>query len=1023
MKFSKKLQQRAHPKYREHYIAYKEMKKAIRLITGKDTSTFTIKEVTNNFGSSRALSGAEYQSAESRFQNILNGELEKINNFTKKMIKEWYDDMKICLEILQKRSSLLDMPQIMKKLNGLADTLKFLQTYRIINFTGFTKITKKFDKHNDKVVSSSFYITVVMKSFFMNYDMNLLLCILSLCYKHYREVSKATSSNVSTGDNLEGESTDHRVVSTTHSLLPPRPPEGSSHGERHSGEKHSGEVHSREDHPSEVHHQMTRTSTLDRKKRNEKSSSPSGESHQSADSASPKESVPPQIDGEKPRIPIKHTKYIVKAQDLINAKVEISKYYTFHYYDLKEHELIPPFEIFLGLISTSKVQNELTTIYFDDSTFSSYHKCVNRSDHHGGSNHRGCTQSVRLRCYRYTDAEKESTKTVIQHFNLFEPSFDPNEKYVFAKDVPQEDLKIECVNDLYNLRKKGGSSSPSHALGSSVHGSQSLQGLGVQDADSLPMHHYERCIRDLQNNNLMSCLKSKLNRIHFGDDNVSGYIDENISYWVHTDKGAIHGCEEVDSDEGEHSELDEPGKVRQHNDVRSEGNHHGAEYKTYGEEESEIESTMKEKKRKYAYFDYAVIDINVKESSSNRDFSFQLSHLGGVVKEIWGYSSYLQGISMLYPHRISTAPHWRIYTDTQGVKGNASDGKQKGKKEKKGGLGVDVEVPVGVDIDVGRRQGEAKQRKAQQKQNRKPSNGGKSGTLRGKGSNKSILFEEDHDTDLSSSENTIEYTERVEKHPNGKKDERKGRKKGITYTGASARIAHESEVIFRNEIERNKSTSSRHINLNIDSTCSGDYCTKPGNYIHGPYNRDSSNTPRKKSHQKEKQCTVTHTLAEDNNLYEPLLDPVEEIPSKGNKSSSCWIISFFKKIFFCKNNVVEIKRPKTAVVRVEPKTFFANERTLLQWLNTSVLLSTISITLLNFSNSYGFASGVIMAPVAIFFILYSFHIYLKRAEALINKEPINYTDKVGPGVLVITLTFALSTVVLLNIYSRLKGEV
>lgn len=62
----------------------------------------------------------------------------------------------------------------------------------------------------------------------------------------------------------------------------------------------------------------------------------------------------------------------------------------------------------------------------------------------------------------------------------------------------------------------------------------------------------------------------------------------------------------------------------------------------------------------------------------------------------------------------------------------------------------------------------------------------------------------------------------------------------------------------------------------------------------------------------------------------------------------------------------------SAAVRVEPKTFFANERTLLQWMNTAVLLSTISITLLNFGTSTGRLAGLIMAPVALFFIIYSF---------------------------------------------------
>ena len=34
------------------------------------------------------------------------------------------------------------------------------------------------------------------------------------------------------------------------------------------------------------------------------------------------------------------------------------------------------------------------------------------------------------------------------------------------------------------------------------------------------------------------------------------------------------------------------------------------------------------------------------------------------------------------------------------------------------------------------------------------------------------------------------------------------------------------------------------------------------------------------------------------------------------------------------------------MVRVEPKTYFANERTLLQWLNTVVFLALLAVSLL-----------------------------------------------------------------------------
>ncbi|PFH34940.1 vacuolar transporter chaperone VTC2 [Besnoitia besnoiti] len=104
-----------------------------------------------------------------------------------------------------------------------------------------------------------------------------------------------------------------------------------------------------------------------------------------------------------------------------------------------------------------------------------------------------------------------------------------------------------------------------------------------------------------------------------------------------------------------------------------------------------------------------------------------------------------------------------------------------------------------------------------------------------------------------------------------------------------------------------------------------------------------------------------------------------------------------------------------ASVRVEPKTFFANERTLLQWMNTAVLIATISITLMNFGNPVGRVAGLLMSPVAVFFIGYSFWVYLRRARALERKEPIDYNDKLGPSILVVTLMVSLSAVILLNL--------
>jgi len=110
------------------------------------------------------------------------------------------------------------------------------------------------------------------------------------------------------------------------------------------------------------------------------------------------------------------------------------------------------------------------------------------------------------------------------------------------------------------------------------------------------------------------------------------------------------------------------------------------------------------------------------------------------------------------------------------------------------------------------------------------------------------------------------------------------------------------------------------------------------------------------------------------------------------------------------------------IVRVEPKAFFANERTLLQWMNICVLLSTISITLLSLKGRTALFAGLILSPIAIFFLLYSFGTYRKRNRALTNREPIKYADETGPFLLVCALVFSLTVILVVNIRERASGN-
>lgn len=69
-------------------------------------------------------------------------------------------------------------------------------------------------------------------------------------------------------------------------------------------------------------------------------------------------------------------------------------------------------------------------------------------------------------------------------------------------------------------------------------------------------------------------------------------------------------------------------------------------------------------------------------------------------------------------------------------------------------------------------------------------------------------------------------------------------------------------------------------------------------------------------------------------------------------------------------------KPRKAPVKVEPKVFFANERTFLAWMHLSVMLAGASIAILAFAedqNPFSQIYGVILLPVAVAFIVYAMH--------------------------------------------------
>ncbi|KAL9105299.1 MAG: hypothetical protein Q9227_009494 [Pyrenula ochraceoflavens] len=104
--------------------------------------------------------------------------------------------------------------------------------------------------------------------------------------------------------------------------------------------------------------------------------------------------------------------------------------------------------------------------------------------------------------------------------------------------------------------------------------------------------------------------------------------------------------------------------------------------------------------------------------------------------------------------------------------------------------------------------------------------------------------------------------------------------------------------------------------------------------------------------------------------------------------------------------------------RVEPKVFFANERTFLSWLNFTVILGGLAVGLLNFGDSVGRISAAIFTLVAVAAMLYALGTFHWRAKSIRKRGQGGFDDALGPTL----LTFALLAGVVVNFALRLwKG--
>ncbi|CAK7272155.1 GTPase regulator Nrf1 [Sporothrix epigloea] len=108
--------------------------------------------------------------------------------------------------------------------------------------------------------------------------------------------------------------------------------------------------------------------------------------------------------------------------------------------------------------------------------------------------------------------------------------------------------------------------------------------------------------------------------------------------------------------------------------------------------------------------------------------------------------------------------------------------------------------------------------------------------------------------------------------------------------------------------------------------------------------------------------------------------------------------------------------------RVEPKVFFANERTFLSWMNFTVILGALAIGMLNFGDRPAFISAFLFTGVALVTMLYALFTYHWRAKSIRRRGQAGFDDRFGPTFLAIILVLAIVVNFLLRIAYSSSGN-
>jgi len=127
----------------------------------------------------------------------------------------------------------------------------------------------------------------------------------------------------------------------------------------------------------------------------------------------------------------------------------------------------------------------------------------------------------------------------------------------------------------------------------------------------------------------------------------------------------------------------------------------------------------------------------------------------------------------------------------------------------------------------------------------------------------------------------------------------------------------------------------------------------------------------------------------------------------------------------------EMQLPRKVPLRIEPKSYFANERTFLAWMHMAITMGGITTALASFSvesenEAKHAGSGpvtkrttqaivLMLLPISIGMIAYALFTFFWRSRCMERKQMGFFNDVIGPVVLCGLIVLSLATIMMMSI--------